>query len=91
LTDATVGSSVVLTLEQFRVLQLEHLRYLVERHGSALRAAAREPTHARELATLNAAEQRLELASPRSAAFEARVRAALTEVLRGRRRAIQRK
>lgn len=81
------GNMVELTPRQYALLQRADLWALVERHGSILRAAVREPEHADELAELNAAAQIVHVATPPTPAYEARVRRSLQRILRNRERA----
>jgi hypothetical protein len=77
---------VELTARQYSLLQRAELWRLVDLHGSILRAAAREPEYAADLGQLNAAMVSLLRVVPATPAYEARVRGALREVLRERRR-----
>jgi hypothetical protein len=77
---------VELSARQYALLQRADLWHLADRHGSILRAAAREPEHAEELGQLNAATTAILRAVKPSPAYEARLRGSLRDVLRERRR-----
>jgi hypothetical protein len=77
---------VELTVRQHALLRRADLWALVDRHGSILRAAAREPQHADDLGQLNAAVTALLRVVSPTPGYEFRVRGAMREVLRDRRR-----
>jgi hypothetical protein len=79
--------TIGLTARQYALLQRADLWQLVDKHGSILRAAAREPEHADELGALNAAALVLLRATKPPPGYEARVRGAVRKVLRDQRRA----